>query len=203
MGGGVGLSWGAVWSNLRSGEAKVHVDSTLAAEDIGKALATALKSRIHHRSDLVVVCIGTDRSTGDSLGPITGTLLKEKSIAGITVYGSLEHPVHATNLSDTVYLLSERHRGAHVIAVDACLGKADSVGVVTVGLGSLRPGAGVNKELPAIGEVYITGVVNVGGFMEYFVLQNTRLFLVYKLAETIANGIQQGLHNLELSKLKA
>lgn len=197
------MSWGAVWSSLRSGEAKVHVDSLLAAEDIGKALATALKSRIHHRSELVVVCIGTDRSTGDSLGPITGTLLKERNLTAISVYGTLENPVHATNLNDTVHLLSERHRGAHVIAVDACLGKADSVGVVTVGLGSLRPGAGVNKELPAIGEVYITGVVNVGGFMEYFVLQNTRLFLVYKLAETIANGIDKGLHNLELARMKA
>jgi len=187
------LSWGAIWPNLRSGEVKTHVDSTLATEDIGKALAGALKSRIHHHSDVVVVCIGTDRSTGDSLGPITGTLLRERN-AGVSVYGTLEHPVHATNLSDTVLLLAERHRGAHIIAVDACLGKADSVGVVTVGLGSLRPGAGVNKDLPAVGEVYITGVVNVGGFMEYFVLQNTRLFLVYKLAEAIADGIERGLH---------
>ena len=27
---------------------------------------------------IVFVCIGTDRSTGDSLGPLVGTLLKEK-----------------------------------------------------------------------------------------------------------------------------
>jgi len=137
------------------------------------------------------------------LGPITGTLLRERKIGGISVYGTLESPVHATNLGETIALLSEKHRGGHIIAVDACLGKADSVGVVPVGMGSLRPGAGVNKDLPSIGEVYITGVVNVGGFMEYFVLQNTRLFLVYKLAEVIASGIEAGLSSLELARLKA
>lgn len=196
------MSWSAVWSSLRSGETKVHVDSNLAAEEIGRALMSALKPRLHHRSNLVVVCIGTDRSTGDSLGPITGTLLRERN-TGVDVYGTLEHPVHATNLNETLVLLSEKHRGAHIIAVDACLGKADNVGVVTVGSGSLRPGAGVNKDLPAIGEVYITGVVNVGGFMEYFVLQNTRLFLVYRLAETIAAGIEHGLQHLGLTRMKA
>ena len=41
-----------------------------------------------------------------------------------------------------------------------------------------KPGAGVNKDLPPVGDLYITGVVNVGGFMDYLVLQNTRLYLI-------------------------
>ncbi|MGB4008573.1 MAG: DUF1256 domain-containing protein, partial [Bacillota bacterium] len=36
---------------------------------------------------------------------------------------------------------------------------------------------------------HITGIVNVGGFMEYLVLQNTRLSLVIRMAEAIAGGI--------------
>ena len=56
-------------------------------------------------------------------------------------------------------------------------------------MGPVKPGAGVNKELPAVGDIHITGIVNVSGFMEYFVLQNTRLHLVMKMAKTIANGI--------------
>jgi len=65
--------------------------------------------------------------------------------------------------------------------------------MITVGRGSLRPGAGVNKSLPAVGDVYTTGVVNVAGFMEYFVLQNTRLGLVVKMAKIIAQGILRGI----------
>jgi len=43
--------------------------------------------------------------------------------------------------------------------------------------------------LPPIGDAYVTGVVNVGGFMEYLVLQNTRLSLVIKMADAIARGV--------------
>ena len=37
--------------------------------------------------------------------------------------------------------------------------------------------------------MHITGIVNVSGFMEYFVLQNTRLHLIMEMAKTIAKGI--------------
>jgi putative sporulation protein YyaC len=66
-----------------------------------------------------------------------------------------------------------------------------NVGVIQVLDGPVKPGAGVNKELPAVGDIHITGIVNVSGFMEFFVLQNTRLNLVMKMAKTIANGIYQ------------
>ena len=49
---------------------------------------------------IVFVCIGTDRSTGDSLGPLIGTLLVEKNIHPFHIYGSLENPIHALNLAD-------------------------------------------------------------------------------------------------------
>lgn len=50
-------------------------------------------------------------------------------------------------------------------------------------------GAAVNKSLPLVGEIHITGVVNVGGFMEYLVLQNTRLNLVMRMAGVIVQGL--------------
>ncbi|MFY9218842.1 MAG: DUF1256 domain-containing protein, partial [Tepidanaerobacteraceae bacterium] len=59
--------------------------------------------------------------------------------------------------------------------------------------GSLKPGAGVNKKLPPVGNFHITGVVNVGGFMEYLVLQNTRLFTVMKMVDIISLGMRDGL----------
>ena len=78
-----------------------------------------------------------------------------------------------------------------IIAVDACLGRMENVGSIQLGNGSLQPGAGVNKELPPVGQVHITGIVNVGGFMEYMVLQNTRLNLVMRLADVIVSGLSK------------
>jgi putative sporulation protein YyaC len=104
------------------------------------------------------------------------------------VQGTLDEPVHAGNLTQVLKGLSGED--ALILAVDACLGQVSQVGTIALGLGPVRPGAGVNKVLPEVGQLHITGTVNVGGFMEYLVLQNTRLSLVIKMARVIAEAIR-------------
>ncbi len=140
---------------------------------------------------VVFACIGTDRSTGDSLGPLVGTLLEDKRINSFFVYGTLDEPIHAVNLDERLKEIKLKHYDPFIVGIDACLGRVKNVGVIQVGDGPVKPGAGVNKELPAVGNIHITGIVNVSGFMEFFVLQNTRLNLVMKMAKTIAAGIHQ------------
>lgn len=144
---------------------------------------------------IIVVCVGTDRSTGDSLGPLVGTALARENSSLFDLYGTLEEPVHAMNLGDTLLKILRSTRQPFVIAIDACLGQVSSVGCIQVGSGPVRPGAGVNKELPPVGDIHMTGIVNVGGFMEYFVLQNTRLNLVFKMSEIIAQSLIKAIHN--------
>lgn len=172
----------------------VQADELIHHTDPGSAQRIADHLSYHFTSipkqqDIVFVCIGTDRSTGDSLGPLIGSRLKKYSFTDIHLYGTLDHPVHALNLSETIDDLHRDYSCPYIVAIDACLGQLSSVGGVKIANGPLKPGAGVNKELPTIGDMNITGIVNVGGFMEYFVLQNTRLSLVMSLAETIAKGI--------------
>ena len=137
---------------------------------------------------IVIVCVGTDRSTGDALGPLVGSSLFKSS--DIPVYGTLDEPVHAVNLTERLELIQQEHRNPFIVAVDACLGQLSSVGCIQAGEGPVKPGAGVNKELPPVGDYHVTGIVNVGGFMEYFVLQNTRLSLVVNMADVIAESVR-------------
>lgn len=137
-------------------------------------------------SPWVLVCIGTDRCTGDALGPLVGSALAAASPAPLRVYGGLEEPVHAANLAAVLADIRRRHGGAFTVAVDACLGQAANVGSIAVRRGPLYPGTGVRKRLPAVGSAHVVGVVNVAGFMEHHVLQNTRLSLVLRLARAIA-----------------
>lgn len=130
-------------------------------------------------------CIGTDRSTGDALGPLVGSRLEA---LGFPVVGTLDNPLHAVNLEER---LSEIPKNAYVVAVDACLGNVSSVGQIKHSKGPVKPGAGVDKDLLPVGDYHYVGIVNVGGFMEYFVLQNTRLSLVMKMADDIAGMIQK------------
>jgi putative sporulation protein YyaC len=158
-----------------------------ASRKISQELLTLLPE--DRTQPIVIVCIGTDRSTGDSLGPLVGTFLGEKAASHFFVYGTLDEPIHAMNLEEKLRDIKTTHMNPFIIGIDACLGRLKSVGIVQVGEGPVKPGAGVNKELPSVGEAHITGIVNVSGFMEFMVLQNTRLNLVLKMARTIANGI--------------
>ncbi|HOB19654.1 MAG TPA: spore protease YyaC [Candidatus Atribacteria bacterium] len=144
-------------------------------------------SRLYN--DIVILCIGTDRSTGDCLGPLVGYKLKLIQYSNVFVYGTLDNPVHAKNLCEVLDQIKTKHDRPFIIAIDACLGKTDRVGRINIGKGPLRPGAGVNKSLPEVGHIHIVGVVNISGFMEYLILQNTRLSLVMRMADTISSGI--------------
>jgi len=143
-------------------------------------------------TDIVVLCIGTDRSTGDCLGPLVGYKLKDLKLKNVHIIGSLDEPVHAKNLEMYIDNLNV-YTNPFVIAIDACLGKVDRIGFISIKEGPLTPGAGVNKKLPPVGHISITGIVNVSGFMEIAVLQNTRLSLVMNLANVISSGIRYNL----------
>jgi putative sporulation protein YyaC len=144
----------------------------------------------------IILCIGTDRATGDSLGPLTGWRLQSLfSENEAEILGTVDNPVHASNLGRVIDSLSERINDHPIIAVDACLGRSSSVGNIVFYNGPLKPGTAVNKTLPEVGDVGITGIVNVGGFMELQVLQNTRLSIVLKMSSIIANSIFLGIRH--------
>lgn len=143
-----------------------------------------------HKHSLVILCIGTDRATGDSLGPLVGYKLRTLDLPGVHVYGNLDQPVHAKNLALTLTHIESQYPDSLVLAIDACLGSMDRVGYITIGEGPLRPGAGVQKNLPCAGDFHITGIVNFNSMMNMSILQNTRLSLVMKMADMIALNIR-------------
>ena len=114
-------------------------------------------------TEIVFLCIGSDRVTGDCLGPYIGHLLHPHETGHIFVYGTLSCPVHALNLEKTSSLITRLHPHALVIAIDASLGQKKHLGYVTIGNGA--------------------------GIMEQLTLQTTRLSTVVALADVIACGI--------------
>lgn len=164
---------------------KIPYNSPLIRSILQQEIVNLLSLAEAHQH-IIVICIGTDRSTGDSLGPLVGSSLTKFRSSLMSVYGTIAEPIHALNLADTLTMINEQYTDPFIIGIDACLGQASSVGCIQASAGPVRPGAGVNKELPPVGHIHITGIVNVGGFMEYFVLQNTRLHLVMSMSDIIS-----------------
>jgi putative sporulation protein YyaC len=160
-------------------------------ENVRRTLAKELRQKIQGR-DLTLLCIGTDRATGDSLGPLIGTKLASR--LDVRILGTLDDPVHAANLEDVIEdviaNMGEDDDNRVILAVDAALDKSARIGMITLSDGPLHPGSAVGKTLREVGDLHIRGVVNVGGVMEYFVLQNTRLSLVMHMAAVIAEAIE-------------
>lgn len=167
----------------------IDTNKTGAAREISSLLKNCI---LHHEKswkELVFLCIGTDRLTGDCLGPYVGQQLLCNVSEKVHVYGTLSHPVHALNLTSASQDICCSHPEALVIAIDASLGQKKHLGYVTIGDGALYPGAAVRKELPPVGDIHVTGIVNTAGLLEQLTLQTTRLSTVIHLADKITQGI--------------
>lgn len=141
------------------------------------------------KDGVMFLCIGTDRSTGDSLGPLIGHKLRGRRLAGAAVIGTLDKPVHAMNLDLYARYIKLHYPDYVVVAIDASVGSPDHVGYATLGRGALQPGLGVSKNLEAVGDISITGIVGGAGSRDPVMLQSVRLSIVMKMADCICEGI--------------
>ena len=138
----------------------------------------------------VIVCVGSDLAIGDSLGPITGSLLKYKT-QGVNcfLYGTLATPVTAKEIKYMRTFLKKTHPNSPILAIDAAVGEKGDIGVIRVTDSPLFPGAGANKQLGSLGDVSILGIVAEKSVTNYGILNTTRLNLVYTMSEIISEGV--------------
>lgn len=137
----------------------------------------------------VVLCIGSDRVTGDCLGPIVGQMLTESNVNAF-VYGTLARPVTALNLKDAVKHIKAAHGDKKVLAIDSSVGKPADVGKIRVTFGSIAPGSADGKKLPKVGDVSITATVTDPHKTP---LSAVRLGVVYSLARSISKRVMRCL----------
>ena len=160
-----------------------------AFKNFQKDLKRKILTQRKKNQPLVIVCIGTDRATGDCLGPLVGQYLQHNT-SYFSVYGCLSQPVHAQNLTETIRHIYQLHTDPFIIAIDACLGCTEHIGYITLSNMPLLPGQGVSKKLPPIGNISITGIVNTFSDFNEEKIQNTRLHTVVKLASFISSAIE-------------
>ena len=152
------------------------------APDFGLRFRACINA-LEIKKEVVFLCIGTDKISGDSLGPCTGTLLKRR---GFCVYGTLGDTVNATNLISGAARIYREHKDPFIIAIDASLGKKEHIGFITLKKGRLKAGAGVNKDLIPVGDAAITGIVSEYGQNSFDRLVNVPRENVQRMAKLIA-----------------
>jgi putative sporulation protein YyaC len=132
---------------------------------------------------IIMLCIGTDRSTGDAFGPLLGSRLRRDGWPH--VYGTLREPCDADRLPG---VLAGLPADKTVIAFDACLGSPANVGRYSVARGPLLPAEAVGKRLPAAGHYSAAAVVAARTAKPYHALMTAPLSLVMDMAESAADA---------------
>ena len=166
----------------------VNTDQKNPSYEVSHCLKKCKFLNLKKHSETVIFCIGSDRMTGDCLGPYVGRQLLPYQDSRRHVYGTLNNPIHACNLAKAQQWVSLHHPFALIIAVDAALGEKKHLGHIAVKNGPVYPGAGVRKSLSPVGDIAVTGVVGISGFLEQFSLQTARLSSVITLGDIIAQG---------------
>ncbi len=142
-----------------------------------------------YTAPILFLCIGSDRITGDCLGPLVGHQLSMCPLGDCAVLGTLSYPVHAGNLSQVMETIRRDYPDHFVIAIDAALDRQETIGQIYLHDHPLSPGAGVQKYLPPAGEISITGVVAPLEPFSAAMLSETRLSVVMQMADCIVEGI--------------
>lgn len=187
---------------------RYYYDSEEATRDITESIIKASKlcSKFDTTKRPIIICVGTDRSSGDSLGPRVGQYLKALKDLNAQVIGDIDNPVHATNLETTLSMIPT---DAPKIIVDASLGAETSVGAIIISDDGMAPGTGVDKQLEKLDGIGIKGVVNVmatesicalgddvltsKSSINSLILNCTKLSVVEAIARVIANAIAYSL----------
>lgn len=107
----------------------------------------------------IYVCVGTPNTKFDSIGPRVGSKLKD---LGYEVYGTMENPIHGTNVR-TIWDEKIKHLDKdRIIAIDAALSvKPNSIGTAILRKRGVRPRAAIdssNSDIE-IGRRSIVGII--------------------------------------------
>lgn len=164
-------------------EYSYYQNSKITPSKIADALA-----KIYDYYVPVIVCVGTDSAIGDTLGPLIGTMLKEKNL-NAHVLGQLGQTVTAKEISSLKRFLKSIYPLSKSLVIDAAVGLSDDVGKIKISDDGLKPGLGANKNLPKIGDGSIIGIVSPRSKNNELFINYTRFSPVYKMAETISEGI--------------
>ena len=200
-------------------EFSFHVHNKLAAEGVSLALDRLLKNTEKSKmrgagtssspildydgKPPIIVCVGSDLAIGDSLGPITGSMLKYKTQGlNVYIYGTLAAPVTAKEIKYLRTFLKETHKDSPVIAIDAAVGGQGDIGLIKVSDSPLLPGAGAQKQLGAIGDISVMGIVAEKSVANYGLLNTTRLNLIYSMSEILSEAISTLLSTLQKYNVK-
>lgn len=147
-------------------------------------------------SNLVFLCIGTDKIVGDSVGPLVGNHLKNLQNEYLQIYGTLDSTINFINAKDIIEGIYQNLENPYLITIDAALSDVNNKGDIVLSDGYIKIGKALHKSICfysninikcVVGKAYLEKEKNIKE------LEKVSTEEILKMAETVSSGIKNVL----------
>ena len=141
----------------------------------------------------VILCIGTSKCVGDSLGPIVGeNLYKKINKSNIYIFGNLKNNITYQNVDIVLNRINKIIKNPYLIVVDSALASKEYLGQIIISKNRMIIGSALDKASYNIGNLNIKGVVGENKnscIKNYKELNSVSINLIKRLSFNISNKI--------------
>lgn len=110
-------------------------------------------------SNMVFLCIGTNKLAGDCIGPVVGSYLSKMQNEFIQVYGTIEKNLNFSNAKNVISNIYKRNQNPYIITLDAALSNKNNNGDVVLSSGYIKIGKALEKNICFYSNINIKCVV--------------------------------------------
>lgn len=144
-------------------------------------------------SEIVFLCVGTNKITGDMIGPIVGQKLKDNlKQENVKIYGDMINTLNLKNASKIIKKVKAKYLNPFYITIDTALGKENMINKIIIGKGKIEIGKAIRDGIEFFSHINIKVVV--GKYDESSennmkTLENVNSDSIIYLSNIITNGI--------------
>lgn len=159
-------------------------------------------------SEIVFLCIGTNKVVGDMIGPMVGEKLGKaiqyqeigKCIQkDVVVYGNMKQTLNLKNAEKMMNEIKYRYYNPFLITIDTALGKKETIEKIFISTGEIEIGKALKRGIKCYSHINIKGVI--GKYSKKIednlnTLKNANVESVERMSEIIYDGIKDVIKNL-------
>lgn len=154
-------------------------------------------------SDIVILCIGSNKIIGDCIGPMVGQKLKStlKKEKNIIIYGNMEETLNFKNAKQVIENILETYEKPFVITIDSALGTKEMIKRIVINTGWIKIGNSLGRSICYYSHMNIKGIVgqNKNKVEENIkTLKEVNPILVMELSEKIANTLNEMIPKIDV-----
>lgn len=171
-----------------------------------KELEVGVRDLNEDYSNVIILCIGTKKVVGDSVGPLVGENIKYLENDYIKIYGAVENTINFNNAKNILTEIYEKFDNPYIITIDAALGNKENMGQVILNKGYIKIGKALEKSICFYSNLNVKCVVgkNTNSMFNNLVeLKNVDIEEINNIVRLVSVGIEKFLTNCIRNKIMA